>query len=105
MTRILSSSAPLILVHGSIDSRPVLQHLEIAERVAHDALLYQRLDSEILDDNTALRLLAQGELGYGNIVVIGTPSNNRFAAWMLGEKRIPGQLLRYLRESRLIQST
>lgn len=64
-------------------------------------LLYERLDSEILDDAAALRLLAEGSLGEGNLVMIGQPAENMFSRWMLSEGRIPGETMPFLPASSL----
>ncbi len=82
MIRILSGTAPLIFVVGT-GSASRAASASIAARLAHDVLVYYRLDTEILTDDHTLRLQAEGLLGEGNIVVIGSPRDNLFARWMI----------------------
>jgi hypothetical protein len=90
MIRILSGTAPLIFIVGTNSDDPATLE-SIAKSLAHDIMVYYRLDTEILTDRQALQLLAAGALGSGNIVVIGSPGNNMFAKWMLANSPSPSK--------------
>ncbi len=91
MIRILSSPLPPAVIYGTTDETVENSTRGIAVRLAHDAQVYQRIEMEIVDDKTALRLAARGELDGRNVIVLGTPHQNIYAKWMQGEKSSPGE--------------
>lgn len=98
MIRLLDSDGPMLLVipieTGRGDDLQKQRHLrEVAIRYAHDVRVYQRQDVEILYDIQALRAVIDGSMQrYGSVIVFGRPDENRYAKWMLRQKRIPGEI-------------
>ncbi|BEI80034.1 hypothetical protein CcaverHIS002_0105630 [Cutaneotrichosporon cavernicola] len=87
MLRLLDSAGPLVLVVGSGPKAARAQC--IATRYAHDLRVYHRLDAVLVDEDAALRGVADSSLGWGNVIVLGGPEQNQFAAWMLAQKHVP----------------
>jgi hypothetical protein len=88
MIRLLATTAPITIVIG----RTNVRLRSIAKRIAHDVYVYHRTDCEIVTDEEALRRVAAGTLSEGSLVVLGGPFENRYAEWMVGQKRIPCEL-------------
>ncbi|PWN44852.1 hypothetical protein IE81DRAFT_240762 [Ceraceosorus guamensis] len=92
--RILSTPAPLLLVLPTRTSQDSRQHYKSAAlRIAHDALLYGHIDSEIVSDVAALEMVATTNDGanatLGNIVILGGPMENLLAEHMLNQNPSP----------------
>ena len=88
ISRILSSSGPLLLVIPNEDDE---YHLHAAIRLAHDLDVYHKLSVEITDAATALRRYSAGTLGTTNVVTIGG-SGNAFARQILDRGSTPFKL-------------
>ncbi|WWC89334.1 uncharacterized protein L201_004255 [Kwoniella dendrophila CBS 6074] len=84
LIRILSSTHPITII-----SPNSTRTLNIAKRIAHDLYVYQRLDSEIIDDQEGLLRVASETLGVGNLVIIGRPEDNLFSDWMIKQSTLP----------------
>jgi hypothetical protein len=67
----LNTDGPLTLIYTTGDDHT----LSIAQRIAHDLLLFHRLDTQLLTSAEALVRKQKGTFGIGNIVVIGNPSS------------------------------
>lgn len=67
----------------------------VALRIAHDALLYGHIDSEIVTDSEALRrvILANKDVGaaLGNMVLLGGPIENVMVRHMLKDSPSPSE--------------
>ncbi len=87
MLRILSSPGSLILVTGSKASAE--RSKSIAARLAHDLLVYHRMDAVIMSDFEALPLIAKGRLGRNNLVSIGQMEGNVVTQYILAESASP----------------
>ncbi|ORY88575.1 hypothetical protein BCR35DRAFT_276583, partial [Leucosporidium creatinivorum] len=74
---ILSSPRPLVLVVGTSGSPSTTRHLtSIAERIAHDAYLYGRVDCEVVRDDEV------DETPEGNVALLGDSyANSVTARW------------------------
>ena len=84
LQRILSCNGPLLIVADA--SAP--HYYSVALRIVHDLHNYHRLDAEIISGTDALRRRSRGELGKGNIVVVGHPQE-AFAACILSQRKTP----------------
>jgi hypothetical protein len=51
------------------------RYLSASTRIAHNLLAYLKIDSQILFDNEATKLLGKGRLGCSNIIIMGGHSN------------------------------
>lgn len=79
---ILVSPGPLLCI---VPDASIHREVSLALRLAHDCLLYHRLDTEILLESDALRLMEEDHLPCGNIIYFGYPSSI-FASKILGKK-------------------
>ena len=88
LATILQSAGPLTIVVPALHASS--RALSVAHRIAHDLDVYHKLDAEIVADGAALQRLGAGELGPGNVVVVGmggsgdAASEGRFARQVLG---------------------
>lgn len=85
MIRLLATDAVITLVHGAT---PHLKHLAL--RLAHDLLVYHRIDCEVIDDKEGRDRLAEGRIA-GSLICLGRPEDNEVVDWMVGQARIPGK--------------
>ncbi|KAF8636685.1 hypothetical protein AX17_003490 [Amanita inopinata Kibby_2008] len=82
---ILSSTGPITIVVPRTSNS---HELRVALRIAHDLHLFHKLDSDILDENEALRRFEATAFPAGNIVVIGNASME-LVQHILSFKRTP----------------
>ncbi|ETW85653.1 hypothetical protein HETIRDRAFT_150141 [Heterobasidion irregulare TC 32-1] len=88
LATILQSAGPLTIVVPALHASS--RALSVAHRLAHDLDVYHKLDAEIVADGAALQRLGAGELGPGNVVVVGmggsgdAAAEGRFARQVLG---------------------
>lgn len=86
MIRLLASSGPIVVVANPAHATA----WSIAQRYAHDLYLYHRLSVDIVPDLKAIdRYSRPGRKDDGNLVVIGTPTDNCFARWLLSLRARP----------------
>lgn len=87
MIRLLATEAVFTIVYGRT---PTLKN--IALRLAHDLLVYHRIDTEILDDAEGHTRVAEGKIA-GSLLCLGRADENELVEWMVGHRRIPGETL------------
>jgi hypothetical protein len=51
------------------------RYISASTRIAHNLLAYLKIDSQILFDNEATKLLGKGHLGCSNTIILGGHSN------------------------------
>lgn len=85
MIRLLATEALFTIVYGNT---PALRLLAL--RLAHDLMVYHRIDTEILNDSEGREKVAEG-LIVGSLVCLGRPEENELVHWMAGEKKVPGE--------------
>lgn len=85
MIRLLATEAVFTIVYGNT---PWLKHL--AHRLAHDLLVYHRIDTELLDGNEAETRVAEGRIS-GSLVCLGRAEENELVDWMVRQDQIPGE--------------
>lgn len=85
MIRLLATEAVFTIVYGNT---PALKLLAL--RIAHDLLVYHRIDTEILDDIEGHERIAEGLIG-GSLLCLGRSQENEAVEWMIGQKKIPGE--------------
>lgn len=81
MIRIWSSSKPVVVVVGSKQKALIERHRSIAQRIASDAFTHQRLNVDVLDDWSVLRMLLKGE-ELGNLILVGNAANNAVVQYL-----------------------
>jgi predicted esterase len=72
LNRILSGDGAITIV--APQNSP--HHLSASTRIAHNLLAYLKIDSQILFDNEATKLLDEKRLGCSNIIILGGLSNS-----------------------------
>ncbi|KAM0787030.1 hypothetical protein ACM66B_006296 [Microbotryomycetes sp. NB124-2] len=88
---ILKTSKPLLIVTGTLNKLDVPHLVSVAQRVAHDVLVYARLDSEFVTDTELLQDL---ESTYGrNLVLLGDSYQNALTATFAAEWTMPVKYL------------
>lgn len=89
MIRIWSSVAPVLIVHGTKD--PITEHDQwtVAHRIATDAFTYQRINVDVVDDITALGMIAEGATDLGNLILIGNAAQNAVVSHLSMEQAQP----------------
>jgi hypothetical protein len=85
MIRLLATEAVFTIVYGNT---LVLKHL--AHRLAHDLLVYHRIDSELLDGSEGETRVAEGRIA-GSLVCLGKADENELVDWMVKQDKIPGE--------------